>query len=100
MYLFPQQLLAEKRGHPRSACPPHPLLLDFCTEEEAEVVEGLCPSRSCQVEQDERLSSALCNREDHVRLWFSKANCVLCSFCGHPGAPHVNLKQESSPSSS
>ena len=24
VYLFPQQLWAEKRGHPRSACPPHP----------------------------------------------------------------------------
>lgn len=70
-----------------------------CTGEEAEAAEGLCPSQSCQVEQDKRLSSALWDREVCVRLWFSEASQVLCSFSGHPDAPHGNLKQESSPSS-
>lgn len=53
------------------------LFLSFCwhcTWEEAEAAEGLCPSRSCQVEQDKRLSSALWDREVRARLWFSEAS--------------------------
>lgn len=63
------------------------------------MAEGLCPSQSCQMEQDKRLSSAVWDRGVHVRLWFYEAPRVLFSFSGHPDALHRNLKQESSPSS-